>query len=64
MNVHAARGVSRACRRAQRQAPLRLKLLHWPGYVLTMPAMNAARASFYFWYYFPKPLAEEGLRSP
>jgi len=24
--------------------------------------MNASRASFY-WYYFPKPLAEEGLRS-
>jgi len=44
-------------------APLRLKLLHWRGYVLTMPAMNAAPASFY-WYYFPKPLAEEGLRSP
>jgi len=43
---------------------LRLKLLRWPGYVLTMLAMNATRASFYFWYYFPKPLAEEGLRSP
>ena len=24
-----------------------------------MLPMNAARASFYFWYYFPKPLAEE-----
>jgi len=32
--------------------------------VLSMQPMNAARASFYFWYYFPKPLAEEGLRSP
>jgi hypothetical protein len=29
-----------------------------------MLPMNATRASFYFWYYFPKPLAEEGLRSP
>jgi len=25
--------------------------------------MNAAATRFY-WYYFPKPLAEEGLRSP
>ncbi|KLD76929.1 TonB-dependent receptor [Xanthomonas hyacinthi] len=32
--------------------------------VLSMQAMNANR-SFYFWYYgFPMPLAEEGLRSP
>ena len=45
------------------EAPLLLKLLHWRVYVLTMLGMNAALASFY-WYYFPKPLAEEGLRSP
>ena len=32
----------------------------WYHYV----PMTATRASFYFWYYFPKPLAEEGLRSP
>ena len=29
--------------------------------VLSMQPMNAARASFYFWYYFPKPQAEEGV---
>jgi hypothetical protein len=28
-------------------------------------AMNANPSRFYFWYYgFPMPLAEEGLRSP
>jgi len=32
--------------------------------VLSMHPMNANR-SFYFWYYgFPMPLAEEGVRSP
>ncbi|MFO7339723.1 hypothetical protein [Pseudoxanthomonas taiwanensis] len=24
--------------------------------------MTAGRARFHFWYYFPKPLAEEGAR--
>lgn len=26
--------------------------------------MNARPANAYFWYYFPKPPAEEGMRSP
>jgi len=26
-------------------------------------AVNTQRAAFYFWYYFPKPLAEEGVRA-
>ena len=42
---------------------LRLKLLHWRISVLTILTMHAAHANFY-WYYFPKPQAEEGLRSP
>ena len=26
-------------------------------------AVNTQRAAFYFWYYFPKPQAEEGVRA-
>ena len=25
--------------------------------------VNTQRAAFYFWYYFPKPQAEEGVRA-
>ena len=44
--------------------PLQLKPSHLPKYRGINAAVNTSRARFYFWYYgFPMPLAEEGLRS-
>jgi len=42
---------------------LPLKRLRGPEAAVINGSVNTPRASFYFWYYFPKPMAEEGLRA-
>jgi hypothetical protein len=42
---------------------LPLKRLRRPGAAVINDAVNTQRARFYFWYYFPKPQAEEGVRA-
>jgi len=42
---------------------LLLKRLRGPETAVINGAVNTTRAAFYFWYYFPKPQAEEGVRA-
>ena len=48
---------------ARTPATLPLKRLRAPEPAVINGAVNTQRARFYFWYYFPKPLAEEGVRA-
>ena len=45
------------------QATLLLKRLRGRKTAVINGAVNTSRASLYFWYYFPKPQAEEGVRA-
>lgn len=45
------------------QATLLLKRLRGRKTAAINGAVNTSRASLYFWYYFPKPQAEEGVRA-
>ena len=42
---------------------LPLKRLRGPEPAAINGAVNTHRARFYFWYYFPRPQAEEGVRA-
>lgn len=44
-------------------ATLPLKRLRHLEPAVINGAVNMQRACFYFWYYFPKPQAEEGVRA-
>ena len=48
---------------ARTPATLPLKRLRGLETAVINGAVNTQRARFYFWYYFPKPLAEEGVRA-